>query len=113
MSTEQKTKIDDYSESSFWEKVKNYCSDIGYSSLEKALQLYYALDSEKCGIKEKGIIYGALAYLVSPIDAIPDLTPVLGYTDDVALIASALIAVSNYIDDEVKLRAKVKLRELF
>jgi len=106
-------KIASYSESGFWHKVKMYCSEIGYVSLEKIFQLYYALESDNCGIREKSIIYGALAYLVSPIDAIPDLTPLLGYSDDLALISSALIAVVKCIDDEVKLKAKRKLEEFF
>ena len=81
-------------------------------SLEQVFRLYYALESEKCSAKHKTIIYGALAYLVSPIDIIPDLTPLLGYTDDMGLIATALVAVAVCIDDVVKTKAKEKVDEL-
>ncbi|MBM3071566.1 DUF1232 domain-containing protein [Enterobacter sp. RHBSTW-00994] len=105
--------IDDYNEEGFWAKAKMYCKSIGRTSLEQVFTLYYALESEKCSTKDKTIIYGALAYLVSPIDLIPDLTPVLGYTDDMAMIAAALVAVTGCIDDVVKGKAKGKADELF
>lgn len=102
-----------FSEPSFWNKVTNYCFDMGKSGVEQALRLYYALDSEKCSVKDRAIIYGALAYLLSPIDAIPDLTPVLGYTDDMAIIAVALAKVAYCIDDVVKEKAWRKINEIF
>ena len=34
-----------------------------------------------------------LAYLVSPVDLVPDFVPVLGYADDVVVVALALRAV--------------------
>lgn len=111
--SDSKIEIQDYDESSFWGKCKDYAKSIGEEGLEKALQLYYVLDSEKCTAADKVTIYGALAYLVSPIDVIPDLVPVLGYTDDIALIAVALVTVSNAIDDVVRVKAKEKLKEWF
>ncbi|HAS0803504.1 TPA: DUF1232 domain-containing protein [Enterobacter roggenkampii] len=108
-----KIEIEDYNEDGFWSKVKKYCKAIGKDSLEQVLRLYYALDSENCTAKHRATIYGALAYLVSPIDIIPDLTPILGYTDDMAVIAAALVAVAGCIDDAVKGKAKGKADELF
>ncbi|WP_413731120.1 MULTISPECIES: YkvA family protein [unclassified Shewanella] len=113
MNRENEFVVENFNEESFWDKVIKFCKDIGKDGIEQVFRLYYALDSEKCGTKEKTIIYGALAYLVSPIDLIPDLTPVLGYTDDLALIASALIAVANCIDDKVKAKAAAKVKDLF
>ncbi len=107
------TGSENYSESSFWEKCKNYTKDIGMDGLEKALQLYYVLESDKCEVKDKAIIYGALAYLVSPIDVIPDLTPILGYTDDIAVMTAALAAVAIKVDTEVRAKATTKLKEWF
>ncbi len=105
--------IEDYSESNFWDKCKKYAKSIGEELMEKVLQLYYALESEQCSAKHKTIIYGALAYLISPIDALPDLTPILGYTDDMGVVGAALVAVASCIDDEVKVKAKEKLKEWF
>lgn len=105
--------IEDYKESSLWEKCKNYATSIGREGLEQALKLYYALDHKDCRASDKAVIYGALAYLVSPIDVIPDLTPVLGYSDDIAMIGAALIKVAGLIDDSVSEKAKNKVKEWF
>ncbi len=113
MANTSKIELEDYNEESFWSKAKKYCKAIGKDSLEQVFRLYYALESEQCTAKHKATIYGALAYLVSPIDIIPDLTPVLGYTDDMAVIAAALVAVAGCIDDAVKGKAKEKANELF
>ncbi|UTC63851.1 DUF1232 domain-containing protein [Treponema sp. OMZ 788] len=43
----------------------------------------------------KALAIGALVYLVSPIDAIPDLIPVLGLTDDVGVITAAVGALAD------------------
>lgn len=75
--------------------------------------LYYALESDQCSAKHKTIIYGALAYLISPIDAIPDFIPVTGLTDDMGVIAAALVAVAICIDEEVKAKAEQKLQDWF
>ncbi len=104
--------IQEYTESGFWEKCRKYAKSIGRETLEKVLTLYYALQSDKLSTKQKGIIYGALAYLISPIDAIPDLTPLLGYTDDLGIISAAIAAVVMAIDDTVKSKAKAKTDEL-
>ncbi|MBN8707065.1 MAG: DUF1232 domain-containing protein [Bacteroidetes bacterium] len=44
----------------------------------------------------KAIAIGALIYLISPIDAIPDFIPVVGLTDDVGVI---LLAVSQVLSE--------------
>ncbi len=111
--TGTEVKIEEYSENGFWLKCKKYAKKIGFESMNKVFQLFYALESEKCSLKHKTIIYGALAYLVSPIDVIPDLTPVLGYTDDMGIIVAALASVACLIDDEVIAKAKNKLKDLF
>ena len=38
----------------------------------------------------KAVAIGALVYVVSPVDAIPDIIPVFGLTDDAAVVAAAV-----------------------
>ena len=102
-----------YDESGFWDKCSKYGKKIGEESLGKVLNLYYATESDNCSTKDKTIIYGALAYLVSPIDLIPDLTPFVGYTDDIAIIMWALARVAGCVDSEVKRKTTKKLKEWF
>ncbi|EIO5099427.1 MULTISPECIES: YkvA family protein [Vibrio harveyi group] len=103
---------DEFSDDSFWEKCKSYATSIGKGGLEKAFTLYYATEHKDCTLAHKTAIYGALGYLISPIDAIPDLTPILGYTDDIGLIGTALVAVASCIDDGVIEQAQQKVENL-
>ena len=102
-----------YNEDNFWEKIKSFAIDAGKEVIEKALQLYYVLDKKDVPLSVKTIIYGALAYFVLPLDAIPDMLPVIGYTDDLGVLVSAIAVASRYIDDGVREKAKYKLREWF
>jgi uncharacterized membrane protein YkvA (DUF1232 family) len=52
-------------------------------------------------LREKAILAGVIAYVISPIDFIPDFIPFLGYVDDVYLIALVLVAVLNATGEEV------------
>lgn len=44
----------------------------------------------KIGKLNLGIIVATVVYVISPLDAIPDVVPVLGWVDDVAIIGYAL-----------------------
>ena len=55
---------------------------------------------------------GALAYLLSPLDSIPDLTPFIGFTDDLGIISFGLVSIAFYIDKDVREKAKTKLLSL-
>ena len=77
----------DYSEQSFFGKALKYAKVIGVNLIYKALQLYYVLQKPDVPAADKGIIIAALGYLISPLDFIPDLIPVAGYTDDALALA--------------------------
>lgn len=98
-----------YSESSFWKKCRGAASAAGKEVLEKALWLYFAMQKEDCPAWAKAAIIGALAYFIFPADAIPDIVPVAGYTDDLSVLAGAVATVASQIDREVKRKATVKL----
>ena len=104
---------DEYSEEGLWKKIKENVTSIGISLIYKALQLYYVAQSPKCPMKVKAGIYGALGYLISPFDFIPDITPIVGYTDDAAAIGIALLLAQMYIDDNIKAQAKGKIKDIF
>ena len=104
---------DEYSEPSFWEKVKNFAKEAGREVIEKSLQLYYAAQRPETPMWAKTIIYGALTYFISPLDAIPDVTPGVGFADDLGALAAAIGMVSIYINRQVKEQAAAKLAEWF
>lgn len=101
------------SEEGLLHKISKFGKLIGVEALYKALQLWYVLQKPEVPAKDKALIMGALGYLISPLDFIPDLTPVFGYSDDIVAITFALVKVQGYIDDEVKAKAKVLLRRFF
>ncbi len=45
------------------------------------------------------IITGAIIYVVSPIDAIPDFIPMAGWLDDIGVIALAMNKLNTVIED--------------
>lgn len=101
-----------YSESGLWDKIRKNIAKIGVKVIYQALLLYYVAQSPNCPAKIKAGIIGALGYLISPIDLIPDIMPGIGYADDAAAIATAVALAQIYITDEIKAQAKAKIADL-
>ena len=102
-----------FSKSGFWQKLGRRGGALGRGVLEKALYLYYAVQNPETPAWARRVIYGALGYFILPLDAIPDLAPLLGYTDDLSVMAAALATVSFYITPQVKEQAQTKLSSWF
>jgi uncharacterized membrane protein YkvA (DUF1232 family) len=102
-----------WSETGFWRKLAHHALAAGYQVVEEALWLYYASQRPDCPVWARATVYGALGYFISMVDAVPDVTPVLGYADDMGVIALALTTLAAYIDDDVKLRAAATLEQYF
>lgn len=103
----------DFSSVSFWDKVKSQASKAGKDLIEKGLVLYYTWDDDDTPTWAKATIVGALGYFISPIDAVPDILPVVGYSDDLAVLVGALAAVASSIKTSHKKAAKEKVDDLF
>lgn len=103
----------DYSDDGLWDKITKNVQVIGAGVVYNALQLYYATDNPACPQKVKVGIYAALGYLISPLDFIPDFTPIVGFGDDASAIGMALVLAQMYIDDNVKRKAQDKMVDLF
>ncbi|PLC55614.1 hypothetical protein CR155_00715 [Pollutimonas nitritireducens] len=99
----------EYTPRRFWHKLGPLAQSAGRGTLEKALYLYYAVQNDHTPKWAKRVIYGALGYFILPLDAIPDLAPLIGYTDDLSVMAAALATVAFYITPEVKEQAHRKL----
>lgn len=103
----------EYSRERFWEKVGGYAQTAGREVIGKGLLLYYAAQRPETPVWAKAVIYGALGYFILPMDSIPDLTPVVGYSDDLGALVLAVAVVASHINDEVKTSAKGKLQQWF
>ena len=86
---------------------------LGVKLTYSALLLYYAYERKDTPQWARNIILGSLAYLISPIDAVPDLTPFLGFTDDLGVLSFGLVTIACYIDNNVRENAKKKVYKYF
>ena len=102
-----------YSEESLWKKIKHFSKSAGTTVVYAVLILYYIMTDKKTTIKTKLSITAALGYFILPTDAIFDLTPLIGYSDDLGVLIFALSMLSSNITPEIKNRAKQKLGDWF
>jgi len=102
-----------FSQSEFAEKIARIAKRAGAKLVYAALILYYTLQSDKVSKADKAIIIGALGYMISPLDVIPDAIPIAGLTDDLAVLLYVLKKVWTGIDPEIMEQAKGKLSRWF
>ena len=102
-----------FSQSEFAEKIARIAKRAGVKLVYAALILYYTLQSDKVSKSDKAIIIGALGYMISPLDVIPDAIPIAGLTDDLAVLLYVLKKLWTGIDPEIVEQAKAKLSRWF
>ena len=95
--------------STFIRKMSRLARTAGTRTAYIALLLYYAYERKETPKWAKRVVLGSLGYLLMPLDAVPDLTPILGYTDDLAVLAAGLTTVAAYINEDVRKNARTKL----
>jgi len=91
-----------YSEPRFRDKLARAALAAGREVVEKALWLFFAAQRPETPRWAKATVYGALAYFIVPLDAIPDAVPLAGYTDDLGVLAVAVVTIARFIDGAVK-----------
>ncbi len=102
-----------YSEKSLWEKIKKFSKAAGAKVIYAVLLLYYIMQDKKVSIKTKLSITAALGYFIFPLDAVFDLTPLIGYSDDLGVLLFTISQVSSNITYETEQKAKEKIKEWF
>jgi uncharacterized membrane protein YkvA (DUF1232 family) len=101
-----------YSGPRLWRSLKRVAILASRKTLLSALILFYCLKDGDTPTWAKGVIIGALGYLILPADLIPDLIPGAGYGDDWGAIVAALGTVAAYIKDDHKARAHSQVERL-
>lgn len=102
-----------FSQSDFVDKIARIAKRAGAKLVYAALILFYTMQSDKISVKDKALILGALGYLISPIDVVPDAIPIAGLSDDLAVLLYVLKVVWTDVDPDVKAKAKAKLDQWF
>ena len=100
-------------ERQLWNKIKRFAKAAGVKTVYSVLLLFYAFQRKDTPAWAKNIILGALAYFISPLDFLPDLTPVFGFTDDLGVLGFGLVTIAGYIDAEVRQQARERLSKWF
>ncbi|KAA3510655.1 YkvA family protein [Agrobacterium rosae] len=82
----------------FWPKMKRVMSKVPFAR-DAAAAYYCAMDRET-PFRAKGILFAALGYFIMPMDVVPDVFAVIGFTDDIAVLTAALAMIRAHIKME-------------
>lgn len=104
---------DKFSKTGFIDKIASIAKRAGAKLVYAALVLYYTLESDQVSVKDKAMIIGALGYLISPLDVVPDAIPIAGLSDDMAVLIYVLKRVWVDVSDDVKKKAQSKMAQWF
>jgi uncharacterized membrane protein YkvA (DUF1232 family) len=102
-----------YSETKFVQKIMKVAKNAGIKVIYVALLLFYTLQKTTTPAWAKSTIIGALGYFILPVDIIPDILPIAGFSDDITALLAVVVAVALYVDEDIKTKAKAKLRIWF
>ena len=102
-----------FSQTDFVEKIARIAKRAGAKLVYAALILYYTLQSDKISATNKAMIIGALGYMISPLDVVPDAIPIAGLTDDLTVLLFVLRKVWTDVDPDIQEKAKQRLAKWF
>src|SRR5205807_8575255 len=92
----------------FWVKFKQVVARLPFA--EDLLAAYYCAFDKETPRHVQAALLGAIAYFILPFDFLPDVMPVLGFTDDAAVLATAIRMVAGHITPEHREAARAKLK---
>jgi len=92
----------------FWVKLKRLAARLPFA--EDLLAAYYCAFDRNTPRHVQLALLAAIAYFILPFDAISDFLPVIGFTDDAAVLATAIRMVSSHIRPEHRDAARDSLR---
>lgn len=91
----------------FWAALKRVARHLPFA--EDLVAAFYCATDPTTPRRVRLILLGALGYFILPTDAISDFLPLVGFTDDAAVLAAALAVVSTSITGEHRTRARAVL----
>ena len=98
-----------FSDNAFWSKLQSLSGNGWCEMLKQVVTLYVLLKDSSTSMTLKITLIGALGYFIAPIDAIPDLIPLLGYTDDMSIIGMLINQLSHAITPEIEQQVRALL----
>lgn len=94
----------------FLPKIRRVAAKVPFAA--DALSVWWCARDPETPAAAKGMMLAALAYFVLPTDAIPDVLPALGFTDDAAVIAALVAILGKTLKPRHKDAAKAFLARL-
>jgi uncharacterized membrane protein YkvA (DUF1232 family) len=92
----------------FWIKLKRVLAKLPFA--EDLLAAYYCAFDKQTPRHVQVALLGAIAYFILPFDFVPDVLPMLGFTDDAAVLATAIRMVAANIRQEHRDAARAALK---
>ena len=92
----------------FWIKLKQVAAKLPFA--EDLLASYYCAFDKETPRHVQAALLGAIAYFILPFDFVPDMLPILGFTDDAAILATAIRMVASHIKPEHREAARAALK---
>lgn len=94
----------------FWPKLARVLARVPFA--EDAIAAYYCAFDPATPVQVRGILLAALAYFILPFDALPDFILGLGFTDDMAVLFTAISLIRTHMTPAHRDRAKAALEKL-
>lgn len=94
----------------FWPKIRKVAAHVPFAA--EALSLWFCARDDETPATAKAMVLAALAYFVLPTDAIPDWIPVIGYSDDAAVLAAVMGVVGRNLKPRHRDAAKAAVDHL-
>ncbi len=110
---DKKRKSKSFSEPKLWKKINRVFHRVGMKVVYPVVLLYYLFKSNEVPLRAKSLIAGALTYFILPFDGLPDFIPLLGYTDDLSLLAATISQLTKYISPEILEQTRIQIGNWF
>jgi uncharacterized membrane protein YkvA (DUF1232 family) len=107
---EQDTRNEERVRRDFWRKAARVAARLPFA--EDLLAAYYCAFDQATPFQVRAALVGALAYFVLPFDFLPDVLPLLGFTDDAAVLLTALRMVAGHLRPEHRDAARAALERI-
>ena len=112
LQVEDEASVVDWISENIWNKIKHAIGQVPFTT--HLVGAYFcAIDTKTAAtLESRLLLYGAIIYFISPIDAVPDFLLFFGYTDDVSVLSTVLLNFKTYISDRHYKAANKQLKSL-
>ena len=93
----------------FWSTIKRAGRAIPF--VDEVIAAYYCATDPATPAAARATLFGALAYFVMPFDLVPDMLALIGFGDDIAVLAAVIATMRNHITEDHRAKARAALAD--